>query len=79
MKFKLVGFVLLSFLLLTACQSKDKDSESMEDMKAVYFIQGDTKFHERDCRYVRSNQNVDFMPKSEAEILGYEPCFLCRP
>ena len=79
MSWKFVSILIFSIMLLVSCSTKDAENDSEGDQDYVYVIQDETKYHKRDCRYVRSNQNVDNMPKGEAEILGYDQCFLCRP
>lgn len=76
---KIASLLFFSLLLLVSCRSKEAESEGEVESHSVYIVQGETKFHTRDCRYVRSNQNVEDMPKDEALILGYDPCFVCRP
>ena len=79
MNFKLVSAAVFSFLMLTSCQTKDKDTNSMDDEITVYIVNSTTNYHKRKCRYIGANENVDNMPKREAEILGFDPCFKCRP
>jgi|GEM_PF-5118734 len=79
MSWKNLCIIFFSMTLLVSCSTKEPDSDNEDDGVYVYIIQGEKKYHKVDCRYVRSNQNTDNMPKGEAEILGYDPCFLCRP
>ena len=79
MKNKFVYVLFFSLLMLVSCSAKEEEVEGEDESDYVYIIYGETKFHTRDCRYVRSNNNVDNMPKDEAIILGNDPCFVCRP
>ncbi len=59
--------------------SKKEYSEPfiIPDIKMVYMSHGSKKYHKKECKFIRGEENP--ITVSEAENMGLTPCKVCKP
>ncbi len=56
--------------------TEDVSSENVNEETVVVTKSG-SKYHNKNCVYVKNKTNLIFIHKSDAEELGYSPCKIC--
>ncbi len=74
-------WIILFFITLTGCTSKDNQQSTSQTSQykeqTVYVTNSGSKYHRNDCRYLKkSKKNIKL---SKAKDNGYTACKVCKP
>ena len=66
-------FLFMCCLTIASCDLIDIDSN-----KTVYITKSGSKYHTYSCSTIKNSNKIK-TTKSEAELLGYSACKVCKP
>lgn len=74
-----IGVALLIVTVIAGVLIFSKANNEKQDYAEYYVTTSGSKYHEKDCIFVKNKDNLHRLSKEEFESGGYEPCQICLP